>query len=309
MKEHSFVSVVLYIRNCEKQIAAFYDNLVGVLTDKFKKFELIFVNDASTDRSVSVIEEKVGKTHDFVATVLHMGYFQGMEVAMNAGRDIAIGDYVYEFDSLIMDYDPKLIADIFDESKNGYDIVAAAPKKGKGLFTKLYYRFFSSLNSETYQIRTERFRLLTRRAINQVTAMNVSTPYRKVVYASVGFAMKTVVYDNEKQKKQKEMGGKYRMNLATESLLLFTQTGYRFSLCMTFVMMFITLCVGIYAVVVNILGTPIEGWTTLIFFLSFAFFGLFGILAIVVKYLSIILQMVLKRKHYTVARIEKINNK
>lgn len=309
MKEHSFVSVVLYIRNSERMIGAFYDTLVSVLNSKFNKYELIFVNDASTDRSVAVIEEKVGKTNDFVATILHMGYFQGMEVAMNAGRDLAIGDYVYEFDSLIMDYEPELISEVFDESKNGYDIVAASPRKTKGFFKKVFYRFFASVNSDTYHIGTERFRLLTRRAINQATSTNVSTPYRKVVYASVGFAMKTVTYENDKKKMYKEKGGRYRMDLATESLLLFTQTGYRFSLLMTFAMMLITLFVGVYAAVVYILGTPIEGWTTLVFFLAVSFFGLFGILTIVVRYLSLILQMVLRRKHYMIAKVEKIGSK
>ena len=53
-------------------------------------------------------------------------------------------------------------------------------------------------------------------------------------------------------------------------------------------------------------GNPIEGWTTTILFMAFAFFGLFGILTIIVKYLSVIVNLVFKRQQYMVDRIEKI---
>ncbi|MBP5698481.1 MAG: glycosyl transferase family 2, partial [Alphaproteobacteria bacterium] len=52
--------------------------------------------------------------------------------------------------------------------------------------------------------------------------------------------------------------------------------------------------------------TPVEGWTTTILFLSFAFFGLFGVLTVIIKYLQIIVNLIFKRKTYNFESIEKL---
>ncbi|MDK2868670.1 MAG: polyisoprenyl-phosphate glycosyltransferase, partial [Clostridiales bacterium] len=51
----------------------------------------------------------------------------------------------------------------------------------------------------------------------------------------------------------------------------------------------------------------VEGWTPTILFLSFAFFGVFGILAIVIKYLSIIVELIFKKRQYVYESIQKIS--
>jgi dolichol-phosphate mannosyltransferase len=53
-------------------------------------------------------------------------------------------------------------------------------------------------------------------------------------------------------------------------------------------------------------STPVAGWTTTIFFMSFAFFGLFGILTIIIKYLQILVDLVFRRKKYSFESIEKM---
>ncbi len=57
MKEKNFISAVIYIRNDEKNILKFADILNQSLQDHFLKYELIFVNDCSTDKSSEVIRE------------------------------------------------------------------------------------------------------------------------------------------------------------------------------------------------------------------------------------------------------------
>ena len=61
-----------------------------------------------------------------------------------------------------------------------------------------------------------------------------------------------------------------------------------------------------YSAVIYATSNPVAGWTTTILFLSVAFFGLFGILTIVVKYLQLLVDLVFKRKHYSFESIEKL---
>ena len=90
------------------------------------------------------------------------------------------------------------------------------------------------------------------------------------------------------------------------SLIMFTGMGYRFSKAMTILMMAVSLFMVVYSVVIYLTSNPIEGWTTTILFLSVAFFGLFGILTVIIKYLQLIIDLVFKRKHYSFESIEKL---
>ena len=98
----------------------------------------------------------------------------------------------------------------------------------------------------------------------------------------------------------------YRRSLAIDTLILFTEVGYSFSVTMTMVMMLVAVFMAAYSFVIYLTRTPIEGWTTTILFMAFAFFGLFGILTIIIKYLQILVELVFKRKKYSFESIEKL---
>ena len=99
---------------------------------------------------------------------------------------------------------------------------------------------------------------------------------------------------------------KYRRRLAVDTLILFTDVGYRFSITMTVLMMLITVFMVGYSVITYLFSTPVEGWTTTILFLSVAFFGLFGILTVIIKYLQLLIELVFKRKRFSFESIEKL---
>ena len=155
---------------------------------------------------------------------------------------------------------------------------------------------------------TESFRILSRRVINRVSSMNKTIPYRKVVYANCGLktdnlkyeVVNNIAFDEDVREK------KYRSNLAANSLLLFTDIGYRFAKFMTVFMMIVSVFMVLYSVVVYLTANPVVGWTTTILFLSVAFFGLFGILTIIIKYLQLLVDLVFKRKQYSFENIEKL---
>ena len=102
------------------------------------------------------------------------------------------------------------------------------------------------------------------------------------------------------------MEKRYRAGLAVDSLILFTEMGYGFSKAMTVVMMVISLFMIVYSIVIYAVSSPVAGWTTTILFLSAAFFGLFGILTIIIKYLQLLIELIFKRKHYSFDSIEKL---
>ena len=307
-KEQNFVSAVIYVHNAEDRIERFLDMVVEVMERNFEHSEIICVNDSSEDGSLSIVR-KVSKAAEKTSiSVVNMSYYHGLELAMDAGMDLAIGDFVFEFDNTVADFDSSVIMEIYRHSLEGYDIVSASPNRKERLSSRMFYRIFAKFAAVSYRMNTESFRVLSRRVINRVSSMNKTAPYRKALYANCGLKTDCIRYevtgDWSKARDRKEQ--RYRMDLAADALILFTEVGYRFSMTMTVVMMLMSIFMTVYSLVTDFVIHPVEGWTTTILFLSVAFFGLFGILTIIVKYLQLLVDMVFKRKHYSFESIEKL---
>lgn len=319
MKEKNFISAVIYVHNGENRIENFLDTINHIMDKYFMKYEIICVNDGSSDAVIDRLRKKAEEYTQTTVTILHMSYFHGLEAAMNAGRDLAIGDFVYEFDSTHIDYEPNVIKQVYDKALEGYDIVSASVDKKPRFFSGCFYYLFGKYTFDAYQMRTESFRILSRRVINRIEGMNMAIPYRKAVYANCGLKAERILYPEQMQKKAHKndaaaaaerkdlhLQKKYQRNLGVDSLILFTEIGYRFGFTMTLLMMMAAAFMVVYTVIVYLLGIPVEGWTTTMLFLSFGFFGLFGILTVVIKYLSILVDLVYKKQRYRIAEIEKI---
>ena len=307
-KEKNFVSAVVYVHNAEDRIDKFLKMLIGVMETNFEHSEIICVNDSSDDGSLNVIEKASEKACTTSISVVNMSYFHGLELAMNAGVDMSIGDFVYEFDNTILDFDAEVIMDIYRHSLKGYDIVSASAKKKEKVTSRMFYRVFAHYSDLSYKMSTESFRVLSRRVINRINSMNKITPYRKAVYANCGLKTDNIKYDVKdtefKASDNKEKN--YRSRLAIDSLILFTEMGYSFAKAMTVIMMLVSVFMIFYSAVVYATSNPVAGWTTTILFLSVIIFGLFGILTVVVKYLQLLVDLVFKRKHYSFEGIEKL---
>lgn len=307
-KEKNFASAVIYVHNAENRIENFLKTIIGVMEGNFEHSEIICVNDSSDDNSPSLIK----KTSDCASTtsvsVINMSYFHGLELSMNAGIDLSIGDFVFEFDNSYLDFDPTVVMDIYSRSLKGYDIVSASADRKEKFTSAMFYKVFDRYTDLSYKMSTESFRVLSRRVLNRIDSMNKTIPYRKAVYANCGLKTDNIKYRVVNQvslaidKKEKT----YRSNLAIDSLILFTDMGYSFAKAMTILMMCMSVFMIVYSVVIYATSNPVAGWTTTILFLSVAFFGLFGILTIVIKYLQLLVNLVFKRKKYSFESVEKL---
>lgn len=307
-KEKNFVSAVIYVHNDENNIEKFLGMIRQTLEENFLSSEIICVNDASTDESVPKIKSVSKAATSTNISVINMTHYHGVELAMNAGVDLAIGDFVFEFDLATSDFLPETILQVYRRCLQGYDIVSASPRGGREMSSKIFYGIFNKFNSQSLNMDTERFRILSRRAINRVKSMNEAIPYRKAVYAASGFKLDIIKYEPTEKIKIHHSAEEsdYRERLAIDSLLLFTNVGYSLSMTLTKFMMLLTALAGVYVAVIYFAGSPVAGWTTTMILLSFSFFCLFGILTITIKYLQLILSLIFQRKRYNFESIEKL---
>ncbi|MCI9123314.1 MAG: glycosyltransferase [Eubacterium sp.] len=308
-REKNFVSVVIYIHNCEKRIEIFLQTIMEVLEENFEHSEIICVNDSSNDRSPELIKSVSQSAKTTGISIVNLSYFHGLEAAMHAGTDLAIGDFVLEFDHTLLDYDKAEIMRVYRKSLEGYDMVSAVPDRKERLSSRLFYLVFRRFAAVSGPMCTESFRILSRRVINRILSMNKTVPYRKAIYAGVGLRADTIRYMVTGQGEKIPADPKekrYRIGLAVDAFIFFTELGYRAAIVMTMLMLFLSVSMVVYVAVIYAAAHPVAGWTTTLLFLSTAFAGLFGILTVIVKYLQLLVNLVFKRKQYSFESIEKL---
>lgn len=301
-KEKNFLSAVVYIRNNEDKVEQLIKNLTEVLENNFDLYEVICVNDASEDDSVGRIKELAKRLSKKRISILNFYTYQGIEKAMYGGVSSAIGDYVLE-----IDYADALITNdslmaLYGQAISGCDIVGASPEHRQSLKACLFYKVFNKHSGMNQELDTEYYRILSRRAINRIGAMSNYIPYRKVAYARSGLK-----YDKLRvsDKHGKNKDGKYAVNLAIDAFIMYTKLGFRISSALTLLMMLLFLVISVYAVVIRIMGIPVEGWTSTVMLISFGFFAVFGVMSIIVRYLQILMELLLKPDNIPYSEIEK----
>lgn len=310
-REKNFVSAVIYVHNLEHTIGKFVQTIMEIISENFEHSEIICVNDASTDESAKKIRDVV-TTNDASrtsVTILNLSFFHGLEASMDAGKELAIGDFVFEFDLACLDFDPELVLSVYKHALEGFDIVSAVPASSARFSSWIFYSILNRYGHFPYRFCTERFRIISRRAINRVSAVNREIVYRKTVYASCGLKSANLQYHpvsgvNFTISRKERI---YRRELAFNSILLFTELGYRFSRFVTILMGISSFAMLIYSIVIYCTGTPVRGWTSSILLISSVSFGLFVILTFVIKYLQILINLSFKRGNFTFESIEKLS--
>lgn len=96
------------------------------------------------------------------------------------------------------------------------------------------------------------------------------------------------------------------IDTAIDALILFTSAATRVSFYLTILFMVACLIVVGYVVTIYLAGSPVSGWTTTMLFISFGFLGIFVMQGIILKYLSVIIDLVFKNKTYVTESIEKL---
>jgi len=307
-KEKSYVSIVLYVYNNEADVVDILSELDGLFYDNFSNFEIILVNDFSTDLSIQSVKDILPKLKGSIS-LLNLAYHHGIENAMIAGQKLAIGDFVFELDTLSIDYDLGQLLTLYKESMQGYDIVSLSPKRKGHMFSRIFYNMLESFSSLKMRLFTETCRIVSRRAINRVGILNSTVNYRKAMYHYSGLPSKYLFYQPSKSVKYNDLSFSARFNLAYEIIIRYSQLASQIAIGLSllffiFSVFMIAFVIASYIVVRNIAS----GWTTTMMFLTISFSGLFLVLSMILKYLDMLLRDKSIGKNYVYDSIEHLKN-
>ena len=283
-----FVSCVIPVQNGEAYIGQAITHLSKTLSDKFADYELIVVNDGSSDKTPDKVLELQGRIKNI--QLYNLSGNNGKEIASVAGMDNAIGDFVVIVDPA--QYSVEEVPELVFKARSGYDVVYGVRGKDdiRGIYPRLSVLFYKILKRTTGLQMPENatdFRCYSRVAINYFTRLNNRHRLLRVFPAMEGFKYAEVhireIDDTGSSYPSKVLTGIRR---ALGILLLASPHPMRFVTFMALTGSFLNLLYAVYIVVIAIVKEDVaEGWTSLSLQNAGMFFLICLILAMLAEYL------------------------
>ena len=303
------VTLLIPCYNEEESVPFMRDALLQLMNDNTRyQWEVLFINDGSRDRTLSLLEHLHQQDKRFCYVSLSRNF--GKEAAMLAGFDHARGDAV-----IIMDADlqhpPQVIPQMLAAWEEGYDdVYGKRLSRGREswLRRKLsmsYYRLLQRMAHVDILPNVGDFRLLDRRCIEVLKQLRETERYTKGLYCWIGFNKKEVPFETQDRVAGKSTWS-YRqlIGLAIDGIMSFTTAPLRISAILGIVVSiiaFIYMCVVLAKTL--FWGEPVAGYPTIVVLVLFLGGVQLISLGIVGEYLGKTFMEVKNRPVYVVDKI------
>ena len=287
------LSVVVSVYNEEKALEDFYKETTGILKDIDWAYELIFVNDGSSDQSLAILERL--SASDRAVKVVSFSRNFGHEAAMIAGLDYSSGDGIICMDADLQ-HPPECIPVILNRLTQGYEVINMVRTRNKtagfikNITSSGFYWLINHISDVHFESNASDFF-----AISRHVAQVLKDSYREKVrflrgyVQNVGFKKTTIEYEARAR-----VAGESKYSI--KKLFVFSiNTILCFSNLLGFAVMIYTLLTR--------RGAP-SGYATIVVLLCFMFAMMFIIIGIIGEYIAILFTELKDRPIYIVDRTE-----
>ena len=191
------LSIVVPCMNEQEVLRETHQRLVAVLQQAPVNFEIVYVDDGSTDSTPEVLREL--QAQDTQVRVVRFSRNFGHQVAITAGLEHASGDAVVIIDADLQD-PPEVVLEFLAKWLDGYDVVYGVRTERDGetpfkLWTaKIFYRFISRLSDTRIPLDTGDFRLMDRRVVDSLLSMPERDRFVRGMVSWLGFSQVAVPY-------------------------------------------------------------------------------------------------------------------
>lgn len=269
------VSIILPCFNEEGNIVEIYEKIKTQINTIGYDFELIFIDDGSTDQTLHTIKS-LTRADNRVKCISFSRNF-GHQAALKAGFDFCHGDCAITMDADLQ-HPPSLLAEMIENWENGFEIVFTLRKDEsetrffKRFTSNFFYKLMNYMSGLNLQKGAADFRLIDRKIIDifkdQISEYHLF--YRGLI-SWVGFKTKSIEYSPSPRHTGKTKYTFMKMlNFALNGITSFSIKPLRLSIIIGFILAFMSFVYAIYAVVASVLlNQTIVGWTSLIFSVLF----------------------------------------
>lgn len=313
-RSRPFVSVVLSFYNEEAVIPELLSRLRKMFAgvpDRISGYELIFVNDASTDNSEELLCREMERNGDIV--LMNMSRNFGVSECVYAGFGQSRGDAVIYMDADLQD-PPEVIPALLEQWRADPDaeVVYTTRRTRRGehplkmLLTKVGYRFVNRISDSDLPIDSGDFKLLSRRVVDEILRCEEKLPYLRGLVSWVGFKQVPVYYDREPRFDGREntkfsvLSKRVIYGYLDRALISFSDAPLKLTLFAGF---FIAALAGIYLMVIlvqKLFGWHEPGWPAIMATMLLLGGVQLIVLGFIGLYINVIFHEVKRRPNYIV---------
>lgn len=299
-------SVVIPIYNEEENIPELYQRLTSVM-ERLGTYEIIMVDDGSTDRSWEIIKELHNKDQRVKGISFSRNF--GHHIAITAGLDYAKGETIIFIDGDLQD-PPEEILKLYEKFKEGFDLVYGIRKKRRdSLFKKgssfLFWWMLNKFSNVRMPAGQTMLRMISKRLADVLRNMREFSRFIHGMMAWAGFNVATVEIEHSPRLKGKSKYNLIRLfKLAFNAITSFSTVPLRLATYLGLISSFISILAGLYFIYRKIFfNIPVLGYASIIvaIFLvggiQLLMLGIFG------EYLGRTYQEVQKRPLYIIKDI------
>lgn len=281
------LSIVVPCYNEEGNVELFYEEVQKVFKGKKIKYEIVFVNDGSSDNTLDRLTNIVDQKKQNIKVINFSRNF-GKESAMYAGLKEAEGELVTIIDADLQQR-PELILrmiDILNENEQ-FDSVAAfqeVRKEGKVLtfFKDTFYKVINSMSTVPFVQGASDFRTFRRKVVDSILELSEYHRFSKGIFSFVGYNTYYLPYEVEERNSGTSKWNFFKLfNYAIDGIVAFTTSPLR----APFYISIVTFLVGfIYFIVALFKG--VSEFTVILLVMLFLFSLLFMVVGVIGEYLS-----------------------
>lgn len=295
------VSIIVSVFNEEEVLSLFYQKMMESLKPLDHDFELIFVNDGSTDQSQTLIDN-FAQQNSTIKSILFSRNF-GHEAAMIAGIDYASGDVLICMDSDLQ-HPPSMVSEMLDRFCCGDVEIINMVRKTSNFKSPspLFYKVLNLISNFDIESNASDFFLISAR-VAQVLRENYRERVRflRGFIQIMGFKKTTIpfVVDERGAGKSKYSVRKL-ISLSVVAVATLSKLPLKIGIYIGLISGFFSILLAIYSIIMKIIQHPVSGYTTIVVFLGIVFSIQFILLGVIGEYIGFLFDEQKKRPIYIV---------
>ena len=305
------ISVVVPCYNESGNIEKLYDRLKAVLEKNHYDYEIIFVDNKSTDDTRKILRQLAARDPGVVGLFFSRN-FGHSQYGFTAGTEYATGDAVVWTDADLQD-PPEVIEEFIKKWQEGYQVVYGVRKKRRGsLFLriayKIFYRLLKKLSYLDIPLDAGDFSLLDRKVVEVIKAMPERDPYVRGLRTWVGFKSVGVPYIRE-QRFAGETSNNLVKNIwwAKKAIFSFSYAPLEIIFYFSLSIFLLTILISLGYLIAYFFYPGPRGFTTLLLTMLFLGSAQMLTLSVLAEYIGRIFEEVKGRPKYVIEEIAKKN--
>ncbi|MBP2653260.1 MAG: hypothetical protein H6Q73_829 [Firmicutes bacterium] len=268
------ISIVVPVFNEQDNIRIFYQEVCQHMESLNYSFELIFVDDGSTDNTCAILDQLVRQDIRVRAFLLARNF--GHQIALTCGLDHADGDAVITMDG-DMQHPPEMLPLLIQKWQEGFDIVQTIRVNTKGvswfkkLTSRLFYKLMNTLSDVHVAEGGSDFRLLDKQVVRNFRRFKEQARFIRGIIGAIGYRQVQLGFvAPQRYAGHSKFSLKKMLHFAIDGITAYSKLPLRFALYIGVLFGLISLGLTLHVLYIKLLTTEaVPGWATMTASLSF----------------------------------------